>query len=120
MRDNYFLPLKVLRRVFRGKFVDALKQAFRDDLKLLTHPKTFAAWLRPLYRQDWVVYLKPPFGGPEYVLRYLDAIWVVTRTAWPSPANAWSPLPMAKSPFAGAIPLTATNKNCCPCPSMNS
>jgi len=34
-------------------------------------PKTFAAWLRPLHRQDWVVYLERPFGGPEYVLRYL-------------------------------------------------
>ena len=77
-RDNYFLPKEVLREVFRGKFVDALKQAFQDgqlnfhgDLKLLAEPKAFAAWLRPLYRQDWVVYLKPPFGGPEYVLHYL-------------------------------------------------
>jgi len=68
----------VLRDVFRGKFVDALKQAFRDgqlsfhgDLKLLAQTKTFAAWLRPLYRQDWIVYLKRPFGGPEYVLQYL-------------------------------------------------
>ncbi len=71
-RENYFLPKEVLRKVFRGKFVDALKQAFRDgqlcfqgDLKLLAQPKTFAAWLRPLYRQNWVVYLKRPFGGPE-------------------------------------------------------
>jgi hypothetical protein len=40
-------------------------------LKLLAQPKIFAAWLRPLYRQDWVVYLKRPFGGPEYVLQYL-------------------------------------------------
>jgi hypothetical protein len=77
-RDNYFLPKDVLRKVFRGKFVEALKQAFRDgqlnlrgDLKLLALPKTFAAWLRPLHRQDWVVYLKRPFGGPEYVLQYL-------------------------------------------------
>src|SRR5947199_2351910 len=76
--DNYFLPKKVLRKVFRGKFVDALKQAFQydslnfpADLKLLAQPKTFAAWLRPLFRQNWVVYLKPPFGGPEYVLQYL-------------------------------------------------
>jgi rubredoxin len=76
--DNYFLPKEVLSKVFRGKFVDALKQAFRDgqlcfqaDLKLLAQPKTFATWLRPLYRQDWVVYLKRPFGGPEYVLQYL-------------------------------------------------
>ena len=61
-----------------GKFVDALQQAFRDgqlnfqgDLKLLAQTKTFAAWLRPLYRHDWVVYLKRPFGGPQYVLQYL-------------------------------------------------
>jgi hypothetical protein len=77
-RDNYFLPKGVLREVFRGKFVDALKQAFQNgqlrfegDLKLLAQPKIFAAWLRPLFRQDWVVYLKRPFGGPEYVLHYL-------------------------------------------------
>jgi len=68
----------VLRKVFRGKFTDALKQAFHDgqlrfegDLKLLAQPKTFAAWLRPLFRKKWVVYLKRPFGGPEYVLQYL-------------------------------------------------
>jgi len=77
-QENYFLPKKVLRKVFRGKFVDALKQAFHNgqlnfhaDLKLLADPKTFAAWLRPLFREKWVVYLKPPFGGPEYVLQYL-------------------------------------------------
>ena len=68
----------MLREIFRGKFVDALEQAFHNgqlnfqgDLKLLAQPKIFAAWLRPLYRQDWVVYLKRPFGGPEYVLQYL-------------------------------------------------
>ena len=61
-----------------GKFVDALQRAFQkgelrfpENLKLLSQPKIFAAWLRPLYQQDWVVYLKPPFGGPEYVLQYL-------------------------------------------------
>src|SRR6202140_651884 len=75
---NYFLPKGVLREIFRGKFVDALEQAFQNgqlrfegDLKLLAQPKIFAAWLRPLHRQDWVVYLKRPFGGPEYVLHYL-------------------------------------------------
>jgi hypothetical protein len=68
----------VLGRVFRGKFVAALRQAFRDgllnfrgDMTLLTQPTTFAAWLRPLFRKDWVVYAKRPFGGPEYVLQYL-------------------------------------------------
>src|ERR1700751_699272 len=77
-RNKYFLPKKVLGRVFRGKFVDALEQAFQDGLlrfegklKLLAKPKIFAAWLRPLYRKNWVVYLKRPFGGPGYVLQYL-------------------------------------------------
>jgi hypothetical protein len=77
-RYAFFLPVKVLSRVFRGKFVAALKRAFREDrlrfpgcLTPLAQPKTFAAWLRPLFRKDWVVYSKRPFGGPEYVLQYL-------------------------------------------------
>src|SRR6059036_179904 len=77
-RENYFLPKKVLSKVFRGKFVSALERAFQNgqlnfhaDLKLLANPKTLAAWLRPLFREKWVVYLKPPFGGPAYVLHYL-------------------------------------------------
>jgi hypothetical protein len=77
-RDRFFLPIHVLRRIFRGKFVAALRQTFRDrqlvfhgNLTLLAQPTTFAAWLRPLFRKDWVVYSKPPFGGPEYVLQYL-------------------------------------------------
>jgi hypothetical protein len=49
----------------------ALAECNEGDLKLLAQPKIFAAWLRPLYRQDWVVYLKRPFGGPQYVLQYL-------------------------------------------------
>ena len=77
-RYAFFLPVKVLSRVFRGKFVAALQHAFQDgqlsfhgDLQLLAQPKTFAAWLRPLFRKDWVVYSKRPFGGPEHVLHYL-------------------------------------------------
>jgi hypothetical protein len=77
-RPHFFLPIQVLQRLFRGKFVAALKSAFqRDqlhlsgDLALLAQPKIFAAWLRPLFRKDWIVYSKPPFGGPEYVLQYL-------------------------------------------------
>src|SRR5438094_1284861 len=77
-RPRFFLPLQVLRRVFRGKFVAGLKSAFQrgqlhlsGNLALLAQPKIFASWLRPLFRKDWVVYSKPPFGGPEYVLQYL-------------------------------------------------
>jgi hypothetical protein len=77
-RQSFFLPVKVLSRVFRGKFVAALKTAFRDatlefhgQFAPLADPQTFASWLRVLFRKDWVVYSKPPFGGPEHVLRYL-------------------------------------------------
>jgi hypothetical protein len=77
-RCRFFLPIRVLCRVFRGKFVAGLRQAFQEgqlnfhgDLTCLAQPKIFAAWLRPLFRKDWVVYSKPPFGGPEYVLQYL-------------------------------------------------
>jgi len=75
---RFFLPIAVLRRVFRGKFVDGLKAPFQrgqlhlsGNLAPLAQPKFFAAWLRPLFRKHWVIYSKPPFGGPEYVLHYL-------------------------------------------------
>jgi hypothetical protein len=75
---RFFLPIKVLSRVFRGKFVAGLKRALQDgrlhfhgNLALLAEPKIFAAWLRPLFRKDWVVYAKPPFGGSQHVLQYL-------------------------------------------------
>jgi Putative transposase/Transposase zinc-binding domain len=76
--NGFFLPVKVLSRVFRGKFVAGLKRAFRKgellfpgSLKALEGERTFAAFLRKLFRKDWVVYAKPPFGGPEHVLHYL-------------------------------------------------
>jgi len=79
-RRSFFLPVKVLGRIFRGKFVAGLKNAFQSGalqfhghLLPLTEPRAFASWLRVLFRHDWVVYSKPPFGGPEHVLRYLGA-----------------------------------------------
>ncbi len=77
---RFFLPIKVLSRVFRGKFVAGLKNAFHagtlqfhGSLLHLAEPRTFASWLRTLFRQDWVVYAKRPFGGPQHALRYLGA-----------------------------------------------
>ena len=77
-RYPFFLPVKVLSRVFRGKFLAGLKCFYRSK-KLqcagpsaaLADPRQFAQLLRRLYRQDWVVYAKPAFGGPLQVLRYL-------------------------------------------------
>jgi hypothetical protein len=76
-RRSFFLPIGVLSR---GKFVAGLRNAFhRGELRFhgplmhLAQPRAFAAWLRVLFRHEWVVYSKPPFGGPEHVLRYLGA-----------------------------------------------
>ncbi|HKC70180.1 MAG TPA: IS91 family transposase [Terriglobales bacterium] len=76
--SSFFLPVKVLSRVFRGKFVAGLRRAFRNHHLVfcgtcgsLNDPKNFVAFLRTLFRQDWVVYAKPPFGGAEHVLHYL-------------------------------------------------
>jgi len=63
----------------RGKFVAGLKSAFpagqlhlsRNLASLAQPTKVFASWLRPLFRKDWIVYPKPPFGGPEYLRLYL-------------------------------------------------
>jgi hypothetical protein len=64
--------------VFRGKFIAGLKCAFHEgqlvfpgSIKPLAEAKAFHAFLRPLFRHDWVVYAKRPFGGPQHVLHYL-------------------------------------------------
>ena len=58
--------------------MDGLKRAFGAGellfpgrMKMLAERKAFHAFLRPLFRKDWVVYAKRPFGGPEHVLHYL-------------------------------------------------
>jgi hypothetical protein len=77
-RRKFFLPVKVLSRLFRGKFLALLRDAFagrklqfHGKLTPLREPARFHALLRPLENIKWVVYAKPPFGGPEYVLKYL-------------------------------------------------
>ena len=78
--DHFFLPEGVLSEVFRGKFRDALEQAcasgrlqFHGLLQGLVQPKLFQSFIRQLFARHWVVYCKPPFGGPDQVLRYLGA-----------------------------------------------
>ena len=77
-RYPFFLPVKVLSRVFRGKFLAGLKRLHsRNKLgcngpaAALADPQQFAQLMRRLHRHDWVVYAKPAFGGPTQVLRYL-------------------------------------------------
>ena len=77
-RPGFFLPVKVLSRLYRRLFMTRLRVAFEagqlrffGDLAHLAAPAAFATWLRPLRTIRWVVYAKRPFGGPEQVLDYL-------------------------------------------------
>jgi predicted RNA-binding Zn-ribbon protein involved in translation (DUF1610 family) len=77
-RQRFFLPVKPLKRVFRRKFIDGLKRLYRrkrlghaGPAAVFSEPKQFAKLVGRLRRQDWVVYVKPAFGGPLQVLRYL-------------------------------------------------
>jgi predicted RNA-binding Zn-ribbon protein involved in translation (DUF1610 family) len=77
-RYPFFLPVKILSRVFRGKFLAGLKRLYRSKKLYCAGPTValadsaqFAKLIRRLHRHDWVVYAKPGFGGPLQVLRYL-------------------------------------------------
>jgi hypothetical protein len=75
---RYLFPVKVMGALFRGKFLDGLRQLYQDDqlhfggrAAKLSDPAAFARLLDKLYRTDWVVYAKRPFAGTEHVFRYL-------------------------------------------------
>ncbi len=77
-RKAFFLPVRVMSRVFRGKFLQQLKAAYRQgklafhgELKLLDDPTKFEMLINASVKTDWVVYCKRPFGGPQQVLKYL-------------------------------------------------
>jgi hypothetical protein len=77
-RRQFLFPVKVLSRLFRAKFIAYLQTAFRagklgfhGELQSLGEKRSFAAWLKRLTKTEWVVYAKPPFGGPQQVLKYL-------------------------------------------------
>ncbi len=73
-RPGFFLPVRVLSRVFRGQYLAALRRLY--EARSLRVPAAwsaadFTAWLDAQYRREWVVYAQPPWGGPEVVLKYL-------------------------------------------------
>ena len=77
-RDDYFLPVPILRCVFRGKFLSGLRTAFQEGrlrfpgrLAALSRPARFHRLLDETVRTEWVVYAKPPTTGPATVLKYL-------------------------------------------------
>src|SRR5579872_1528015 len=77
-RPGFFLPVRVLSRLFRRLFLEALRKAFQEsklrffgELEPLGDETAFRESLAPLRQREWVVYAKPPFGGPQQVLEYL-------------------------------------------------
>ena len=75
-KQHFFLPVPVLGSLFRRLFLEKLRAAhehllFHGDIAGLADPEAFRQFLKPLRQVNWVVYAKPPFGGPEQVLRYL-------------------------------------------------
>ena len=75
---GFFLPVRVLSRLFRRLFLEALEKAYADeelrffsDLEPLREPSAFAQYLAPVRQTEWVVYAKPSFGGPQQVIEYL-------------------------------------------------
>jgi hypothetical protein len=77
-RPGFFLPVKVLSRLFRGKFIaylcktrDQGQLTYAGQLSSLAEVEGFGCLLRELRQVEWIVYAKPPFGGPEQVLKYL-------------------------------------------------
>jgi hypothetical protein len=77
-RPGFFLPVRVLSRLFRRLFLEQLHRAFDagglrfgGQFERLRDPQAFAAWLAPAAQAEWVVYAKPPFGGAQQALDYL-------------------------------------------------
>ena len=77
-RRRFFLPVKVISRLFRGKFLAAIKEAFKKGelscigkISYITDLKKLNDYLRPVYQKEWIVYCKAPFSGPEQVINYL-------------------------------------------------
>jgi len=72
-RPGFFLPVRVLSRVFRGKFINLLRKAFESGkLRGVADTSAFENLMAHAVRTDWVVYAKAPFGGPDRVLKYLS------------------------------------------------
>ena len=103
-RPGFFLPVRVLSRLFRRRFLEELlrvhhsgKLQFFGEHTALAQAKAFKAWLAPQRKCEWVVYAKRPFAGRR-------PCWLTcraTRTGWPSPTAACSPWTSAASPSVG-------------------
>ncbi|MCP3849273.1 MAG: IS91 family transposase, partial [Gammaproteobacteria bacterium] len=78
-KTGFFLPVRVLSRLFRRLFLELLLKSYQKDqlhfyhkLKSIEEKQAFSHWLKPLRQKEWIVYAKRPFAGPKAVLAYLS------------------------------------------------
>ena len=110
-RRGFFLPVRVLSRLFRRLFLQSLaalygQLEFRGNLKLLADHDAFIKYLAPLLKTEWVVYAKRPFSGPS---RALKPCWLISPgipIESPSPTAGLSPAITGESPSSGRIIAT--------------
>lgn len=115
-RPGFFLPVRVLSRLFRGLFLHYLQRAFDvGELNFfsahrhLHEPEAFRRYLAPIYQAEWVVYAKRPFAGPaqvlDYVGRYTHRVAISSRALhrWPRSPLRTSTCPGATSVFAAMV-----------------
>ena len=69
---DFLFPVRVASALFRGKLLAALRELVGQRRLVVPDPQGFAQLSHTLYRKSWVVYAKPPFGGPEHVFSYLS------------------------------------------------
>jgi hypothetical protein len=105
-RKNFFLPVRVLSRLFRNKFLKALRAAFRHgDLRYLAAPSAFQSLWPKLAHREWVVY-----AHPLAVPSACSSIWLATHIGLPSPITGFDRLKTATSVLNGRTTLTATRR----------
>jgi hypothetical protein len=96
-RPGFFLPVRVLSRLFRRRFLEALENAHRtgklqffSEHLALADADAFADWLAPLRKEEWVVYAKRPFAGPQAVLAYLSRTGVSSPYSFEVRCAGWN------------------------------
>jgi Putative transposase len=108
-KPGFFLPVRVLSRLFRRLFLAELGKAFNSGelqffsaLETLNNPMAFARYLAPLKIREWVVYAKPPFAGPQQVLDYWTTLAAIPIGLLFRTTACWQ-LKTVRSRFAGRI-----------------
>ena len=116
-RPNFFLPVRVLSRLFRRLFLSMLAAAheagrlkFFGDHAGLTDKAAFAAFLAPWAKAEWVVYAKEPFGGPEEVLAISHATPIASPSRTAGSSRPTTPASRSNARITGSMDRAGTRR----------